>query len=158
MYTELGGKSMVAIGSDHGGFELKGEIVKYLKDKGYAVEDMGTFDGVCSSDYPDYGLAVAQAVSEGKYDKGIVICGTGLGISISANKVPGIRAALCTDSYMAKMSREHNDANVLALGARVVGVGLALDILQAWLDSEFLGGRHKIRVDKIMDIEKKFHK
>jgi ribose 5-phosphate isomerase B len=149
---------MIAIGSDHGGYELKSELIKYLKEKGYEVEDMGTFDGVCSSDYPDYGLAVAQSVSEGKFDKGIVICGTGLGISISANKVPGIRAALCTDAYMARMSREHNDANILALGARVVGVGLALDILQAWLDSNFLGGRHKTRVDKIMEIEKKFLK
>ncbi|MCR4437107.1 MAG: ribose 5-phosphate isomerase B [Clostridiales bacterium] len=146
---------MIAIGSDHGGFELKAAVVEHLKKKGYRVKDFGTCD--CSSvDYPDFGLAVAEAVKSGECEKGIVICGTGLGISIAANKVPGIRAALCTDSYMARMSREHNDANILALGGRVIGVGLALDIVDAWLKTEFLGGRHKARVDKITAIEKKY--
>lgn len=148
---------MIAIGSDHGGFELKAEIIKHLGEKGYSVEDLGTCD--CGSvDYPDYGQAVAEAVSSGKCEKGIIICGTGIGISIAANKVPGIRAALCTDSFMAKMAREHNDANILALGARVIGPGLALDIVDTWLTSEFQGGRHKIRVDKISAIEKKYFK
>jgi ribose 5-phosphate isomerase B len=146
---------MIAIGSDHGGFELKAEIIKHLKGKGLEVEDMGTCD--CSSvDYPDYGQAVAEAVTLGKAEKGIIICGTGIGISIAANKVPGIRAALCTDSYMARMAKEHNNANILALGARVVGEGLALDIVDAWLGSEFQGDRHQLRVNKISAIEKKY--
>ncbi len=149
---------MIGVGSDHAGYGLKVEIIKYLKENGYEVKDFGTFDGEKSVDYPDYGLAVAEAVKNGECDKGIIVCGTGLGISMSANKVPGIRAALCTDSYMAKMSREHNNANILALGSRVVGVGLALDIVETWLKSEFLGGRHKVRVDKICEIEKKYLK
>ena len=129
---------MIAIGSDHGGFELKAEILKHLKEKGYQVEDMGTCD--CNSvDYPDYGLIVAEAVSSGRCEKGIVICGTGIGISIAANKVPGIRAALCTDSFMSRMAKEHNNANIIALGARVIGPGLALDIVDTWLTSEFQG-------------------
>lgn len=148
---------MLAIGSDHGGYELKTEILKYLKEKGFEVKDFGTCD--CNSvDYADYGLAVAKAVKSAECEKGIIICGTGLGISISANKVPGIRAALCTDGYMAKMSREHNDANILALGARVVGVGLALDIIDIWLNTEFAGGRHKTRIDKIAQIEREYSK
>ena len=148
---------MIAIGSDHGGFDLKNEIVRFMSEKGFMVKDYGTYD--CSSvDYPDYGLAVAEAVKSEECDKGIVICGTGIGISISANKVPGIRAALCTDGYMARMSREHNDANILALGGRVIGVGLALEIVDIWLKTDFLGGRHKIRVDKISGIEKKYLK
>lgn len=149
---------MIAIGSDHAGFELKAEIMKYLKENGYDFKDFGTDSGCCSVDYPDFGLAVAEAVRNGSCDKGILVCGTGLGISISANKVPGIRAALCTDSFTAKMSREHNDANILALGARVVGTGLALDIVENWLKTEFLGGRHKTRVDKITGIEDKYLK
>ncbi|MCX7921035.1 MAG: ribose 5-phosphate isomerase B [Clostridia bacterium] len=148
---------MIAIGNDHAGYSLKAEVVKFLNEKGYEVKDLGVCD--CSSvDYPDYGLAVAEAVKSGECDKGIIICGTGIGISISANKVPGIRAALCTSSYEAKMSREHNDANILALGERVVGVGLALDIIDIWLKTEFAGGRHKARVDKISEIEKKYFK
>lgn len=149
---------MIAIGSDHGGYELKNEIIKFLTEKGFEYKDFGTCDGTCSVDYPDYGLTVAEAVKDGQCTRGIIICGTGLGISMSANKVPGIRAAVCTDTYMARMSREHNDANILALGARVVGSGLALDIVDIWLKSEFLGGRHKIRVDKISEIEKKYSK
>jgi len=148
---------MIAIGSDHAGYELKAEIIEYLKQNGYEVRDYGTCD--CNSvDYPDYGLAVAEAVKDGICEKGIIICGTGLGISIAANKVPGIRAAVCTDTYSARMSREHNDANILSLGARVVGAGLALDIVDVWLKSEFQGGKHKKRIDKIAAIEKKYSK
>jgi ribose 5-phosphate isomerase B len=146
---------MIAVGSDHAGYGLKSGIIKFLSENGYAYKDFGTCNDACSVDYPDFGLAVAEAVKSGEYEKGIIICGTGIGISISANKVAGIRAALCTDSYMAKMSREHNDANVLALGARVVGEGAALDIVDTWLKTDFLGGRHKTRVDKISEIEKK---
>jgi ribose 5-phosphate isomerase B len=148
---------MIAIGSDHGGYELKTEIVKYLKEKGLEIKDFGTCDAK-SVDYADFALPVAKAVIGGECEKGILICGTGLGISIAANKVPGIRAAVCTDSFMAKMSREHNDANILALGARVLGVGLALEIVETWLNSEFVGGRHKIRIDKISEIEKEYLK
>ena len=148
---------MIAIASDHGGYDLKTQIIKYLQEKGHAYKDFGTCD--CKSVvYPDYGLQVAEAVKNGECEKGIVICGTGLGISIAANKVPGIRAALCTDSFMARMSREHNDANVLALGGGVVGVELALDIVDAWMKAEFQGGRHKTRVDKITAIENKYLK
>ena len=148
---------MIAIGSDHAGYELKTEIIEFLKQKGYEIRDYGTCD--CNSvDYPDYGMAVAEAVKDGICEKGIVICGTGIGISIAANKVPGIRAAVCNDTYSARMSREHNDANILSLGARVVGLGLALDIVDVWLKSEFQGGKHKKRIDKIAAIEKKYNK
>lgn len=149
---------MIAIGSDHGGYNLKNEIKKFLTENGYQVKDYGTCDGSNSVDYPDYGLAVAEAVKNGECEKGIIVCGTGIGISMSANKVPGIRAALCTDCYMARMSREHNNANILALGERVIGTGSALDIVDTWLKSEFTGQRHKIRVDKISEIEKKYSK
>lgn len=148
---------MIAIGSDHAGYLLKADIIKYLKDKGLEVKDFGT-NGPESVDYPDFGQAVAEAVSSGECDKGIIICGTGIGISIAANKVPGIRAALCTDSYMAKMTRQHNDSNVLAIGERVIGPGVALDIIDTWLNTEFLGGRHQNRVSKITEIEKKYLK
>ncbi len=148
-------KKLIGIGSDHGGFNLKTEIIKFLKEKGYEVKDFGTYSTE-SVDYPDFGQAVTEAVSEGECDKGIVICGTGIGISIAANKVKGIRAALCTDTYMARMSREHNNANILALGERVVGIGAALDIVETWLDTEFAGGRHQLRLDKIAQIEEKY--
>jgi ribose 5-phosphate isomerase B len=147
----------IAIGSDHAGYKLKEEIVKFLKANNYEVVDFGTCDSK-SVDYPDYGLIVAEAVKNGECEKGIVICGTGLGISISANKVPGIRAALCTNSFMAKMSREHNNANVLALGERIVGLDLAIDIVDTWLKTEFLGDRHQKRLDKIEAIEKKYNR
>ncbi|OGO81122.1 MAG: ribose 5-phosphate isomerase B [Clostridiales bacterium GWC2_40_7] len=149
---------MIAIGSDHGGYDLKMEIISYLNSQGLECKDFGSCNGKESVDYPDYGKTVAEAVSSGEFEKGIIICGTGLGISITANKVPGIRAALCTDSYMARMSREHNDANVLALGGRVVGPGLALDIVETWLNTPFAGGRHKTRVDKISAVETKYLK
>lgn len=147
----------VAIGNDHAGYELKGEIVKILQNNNYEVVDFGTCDSK-SVDYPDYGLQVAEAVKNGDCDKGIIICGTGIGISVSANKVPGIRAALCTNSFMARLSREHNNANVLALGARIVGLDLAIDIVETWLKTEFLGDRHQRRLDKIEDIEKKYRR
>lgn len=147
---------MIAIASDHAGFNLKMEIMKHLDEKGISYEDLGTHDCTTSVDYPDYGELVAEAVSRGTHERGIVICGTGIGISIAANKVPGIRAALCMDSYMARMSREHNDSNVLALGARVIGTGLAIDIVDTWLSTSFSGGRHQRRVDKFSNIEKKY--
>lgn len=143
----------IALGSDHGGYLLKEEIKNWLAEKGLEFKDCGTYSAD-SCDYPDIGLAVGKAVSSGEYDKGIVICGTGIGISISANKVRGIRAALCHDTFSARMSREHNDANILALGERVIGRGLALDIVEVWLKSSFAGGRHQRRVEKIVGIEK----
>jgi ribose 5-phosphate isomerase B len=149
---------MLAIASDHAGYDLKREIIGHLKEINVPFEDFGTCDCTTSVDYPDFGLKVAEAVASGTHDRGIIICGTGIGISIAANKVPGIRAAVCTDTYMARMSREHNDANVLALGARVLGVGLAVDIVDAWLNASFPGGRHKRRVDKFTEIEKKYSK
>lgn len=147
---------MVAIASDHAGYDLKSEILKHFEEKGIPFKDLGTCDCSTSVDYNDYGQLVAEAVSSGSYEYGIIICGTGIGISITANKVPGIRAALCTDSYMAKMSREHNNANVLALGARVIGAGVAIDIVDTWLGASFLGGRHQRRVDKFTDVENKY--
>ena len=142
----------IAVGSDHGGFQLKEIIREWLLEKGYEVADKGTYDEK-SCDYPDYGKAVALDVAGGLADQGILVCGTGIGISISANKVDGIRAALCGDTFSARMCRLHNDANILALGQRVTGAGLALDIVEAFLDTGFEGGRHKARVDKIMQIE-----
>jgi len=138
----------IAIGSDHAGFPLKQVVKSWLEEHGYEVDDLGTYD-TKSVDYPDYAAAVAHAVAEGKADRGILICGTGIGMSISANKVPGIRAALCTDAYTARMSRRHNDANVLCMGARVIGPGVAESIVEAWLSEEFEGGRHARRVGKI---------
>jgi ribose 5-phosphate isomerase B len=146
---------MIAIGSDHAGYLLKADIIKFLESKGFEVKDFGT-NGPESVDYPDYGRAVAESVAGNECEKGILICGTGIGISIAANKVPGVRAALCTDSYMAKMCKQHNDANIIAIGERVVGPGLALDIIETWLETEFLGGRHQNRLNKISDIEKKY--
>ncbi len=142
----------IGIGSDHGGYDLKEVVKEYLESKGIEVLDYGT-DSEESVDYPDYGKVVGESVVSGECDRGIVICGTGIGISIAANKVNGVRCALCGDTYSAKMSRAHNNANVIALGARVIGVGLALDIVEAWLDTEFEAGRHERRVNKIMDIE-----
>ena len=143
---------MIAIGSDHGGFELKQAIMKYLEEKGLAYKDFGTYT-TDSCDYPVYGEAVAKAVAAGECDKGIVICGTGIGISIAANKVKGVRAALCGDCYSAEFTRRHNDANVLALGARVLGEGLALKIVETFLSTEFEGGRHARRVALLHEIE-----
>jgi ribose 5-phosphate isomerase B len=142
----------IVLASDHGGFELKEEIKKHLIKKGYDIIDMGV-NYTQSVDYPDYGKRAALMVADKEADRGIIICGTGIGISIAANKVKGIRCALCTNEYMAKMSRMHNNANMLALGGRVVGRGLALDIVDAWFSAEFEGGRHENRINKIRDIE-----
>lgn len=140
---------MIAIGSDHGGFQLKQEIMEHLEKRGESFRDFGTFTEE-SCDYPDYGKAVAHAVASGEYQTGIIICGTGIGISITANKVPGIRAALCGDCFSAEATRLHNDANILALGARVVGPGLALKIVDTFLDTPFSGEeRHRRRIEKI---------
>jgi ribose 5-phosphate isomerase B len=147
----------IALGSDHAGLKLKKEIMKHLEGKDIEFKDFGT-NTEESCDYPDYAKEVANQVANKNYDLGILICGTGIGISIAANKVPGIRAALCSDTFSAHSAREHNNANILALGERVVGVGLALDIVDTFLSSEFQGGRHKRRVDKISDIENSFHK
>ena len=143
---------MIAIGSDHGGFELKQEIMAHLKKRGLEYRDFGTYTPD-SCDYPVYGRAVAQAVASGEYERGILICGTGIGISISANKIHGVRAALCGDCFSAEMTRRHNDANIVALGARVVGPGLALKIVDTFLDTEFEGGRHERRVQQMMALE-----
>lgn len=143
---------MYAIGSDHGGYALKQEIMKHLSERGIAYRDYGTYSEE-SCDYPDYGEAVGRAVASGECERGIVVCGTGIGISIAANKVHGVRCALCGDCFSAQMAREHNDANVLALGARVLGAGLALKIVDTFLDSAFAGGRHERRVAKLMAIE-----
>ncbi len=143
---------MYAIGSDHGGYALKQEIMKHLSERGIAYRDYGTYSEE-SCDYPDYGEAVGRAVASGECERGIVVCGTGIGISIAANKVRGVRCALCGDCFSAQMAREHNDANVLALGARVLGAGLALKIVDTFLDSAFSGGRHERRVAKLMAIE-----
>ncbi|MFW6022019.1 MAG: ribose 5-phosphate isomerase B [Halanaerobiaceae bacterium] len=143
----------IAIGSDHAGYDLKKEIIDYLEEAGYKYKDMGT-DNSQSVDYPDYGYKVANAVSGGEYDKGILICGTGIGMSIAANKVDGIRAALCHDVFSARLTRKHNNSNVLAMGARVIGNGLALEIAKTWIGEDFDGGRHQRRIDKITDIER----
>lgn len=143
----------IAIGSDHGGLELKENIKNYLKEEGYDYLDLGT-DSDESVDYPEYGYKVSKAVNSGECDLGIVCCGTGIGISISANKVKGIRCALCSDCYSARMAREHNNANVLALGGRVVGKDLAKEIVNTFLNGKFQGGRHERRVNKITNIEK----
>lgn len=147
----------LAIGSDHGGFNLKEEIKKHLEEKGIEYLDFGT-DSMESVDYPEFGEKVAEAVVSGKCDLGIVCCGTGIGISISANKVPGVRCAVVSDTFSAEMSRAHNNANILALGERVIGVGLALKIVDIWLNTKFDGGRHERRVTKIMEIEERYKK
>ncbi len=140
---------MIAIGSDHGGFELKDLIIRHLEEQGVDVNDMGCYDK-SSCDYPVYGRAVAKAVADGSCEKGIVICTTGIGISITANKVKGIRAALCADTLSAKLTRLHNDANVLALGAGIVGPNLAVEIVDTFLNTDFSGEeRHQRRIDGI---------
>jgi len=145
---------MIAIGSDHGGYELRQEIMKHLSELGLEYKDFGTYT-TDSCDYPTYGEAVARAVASGECDKGILVCGTGIGISIAANKVKGVRAALCGDCYSAEYTRLHNDANIVALGARTTGAGLALKIVDTFLSTEFEGGRHARRVAMIADIEEK---
>lgn len=143
-------KETIALGSDHGGYALKQEIKKYLDEQGIAYKDYGCHDGE-ACDYPVYGKAVAKAIVDGECDKGILICGTGIGISITANKVKGIRAALCHDTFSAQATREHNDANILAMGARVVGPGLALKIVETFLNTEF--SQNERHINRIRQIE-----
>ncbi|WP_096185881.1 ribose 5-phosphate isomerase B [Evansella halocellulosilytica] len=142
----------VAIGSDHGGYNLKEEIKSLLNDMNIDYVDIGC-DCSDSVDYPDYGIPVAEKVAAGEVDRGIVICGTGIGMSIAANKVKGVRCALVHDLFTAKVTREHNDTNVLAMGERVIGPGLATEIARVWLSTEFEGGRHETRVNKITQYE-----
>ena len=142
----------IAIGSDHGGYDLKEQVKTWLQEMGHEVEDFGCH-GKESCDYPDFGAAAAQAVASGQCEKGVVICTTGIGISMTANKVKGIRCALCGDPWSAEMTRRHNDANMLAMGAGVVGPQLARQILEAFLTHDFEGGRHQRRVDKLMALE-----
>ena len=140
---------MLAIACDHAAVEFKQEIIAHLKKRGIACKDFGAFDAD-SVDYPDYACPVAEGVASGAFEKGILICGTGIGMSIAANKVAGIRCALCSDTFSARATREHNDANVLALGARVLGIGLALDIVDIFVDTPFSNDeRHIRRIDKI---------
>ncbi len=143
---------MIAVASDHAGLPLKREISALLEERGLEYKDFGTFTPE-SCDYPDFGELAARAVASGECDRGLLFCGTGIGISLAANKVHGIRCAVCSEPFTARMSRLHNDANMLALGARVLGVDLAKLIVNTWLDTEFEGGRHQRRVDKIMAIE-----
>ena len=145
---------MIAIGCDHGGFALKKEIMKYLDEQKLEYKDFGTYSEE-SCDYPVYGEAVARAVASGECEKGLLFCGTGIGISLCANKVHGIRAVVCSDCFSAEMSRKHNNANILSLGGRVVGAGLAQKIVEIFLNTEFEGGRHERRVNMMMDIENK---
>ncbi len=141
----------IALGADHGGFELKEKVKTHLIKNGYEVLDLGT-NSCDSVDYPEFGHAVGNVVAEKKAEFGIVICGTGIGISIAANKVAGIRAALCTNTTMARLTREHNNANILAMGGRIIGDVLALEMVDVFLTTEFQGGRHEKRIDKIETI------
>lgn len=143
---------MIALGCDHGGFALKQSVKKYLDEKGLAYQDYGTYTEE-SCDYPVYGEAVAKAIVNGECDRGIIICGTGIGISIAANKVKGIRAAVCHNEFTAQMAREHNNAQILSMGARVLEEDLALRMVEIFLNTEFAGGRHENRVNKLMEIE-----
>ncbi len=145
-------KLKIAFGSDHVGLELKPTIMEYIKSLGYEVYDFGTKDTE-RTDYPIYGQKVGEAVANGDFDLGIVICGTGVGISLAANKVKGIRACVCSDCYSAKLSRMHNNTNVLAFGSRVVGSELAKMIVRSWLDAKYIGGRHERRVEELTAIE-----
>lgn len=142
----------IGIGNDHSAVEMKQEVVKFLKDLGYEVVNYGT-DSTESCNYPEYGEKVARAVVAKEVDLGILICGTGVGISLAANKVKGIRAVVCSEPYSARLSKQHNNTNILAFGARVVGIELAKMIIEEWLNAEFEGGRHQERVNMIMDIE-----
>ncbi len=146
---------VVALGADHGGFDMKETLKAYLQELGYAVKDCGTFSSE-SVDYPDFAYAVAKLVSEGQAWRGIVVDGAGIGSCMAANKVPGVRASMCYDVSTAVNAREHNDANVLTLGGRLIGDNLAREIVKTWLETKFAGGRHERRVNKIMDVEKRF--
>jgi len=147
-------EKVVAVGADHAGFLLKEDLKAYLKEQGYEVLDLGT-GSLESVDYPDFAGRVAGAVASGEVPWGLLVCGTGIGMAIAANKVPGVRAACCADPFSARMARAHNDANVLAMGGRVVGPGLAREILKAWLESRFEGGHHARRTAKIRALEER---
>ena len=144
---------MIALGCDHGGFALMKDVIAYLDENGLAYKNFGTFSEE-SCDYPAIAETVSHAVTSGAFDKGVLICGTGLGMSMAANKIAGIRAALCADTYSAEMTRHHNDANILVLGGRVIGCGLAVSILNMFLATPFDGGRHARRIAMINDLEK----
>lgn len=144
----------IGIGNDHAAVDMKNEVIEYLEGKGLEVVNYGT-DTTQSCNYPEYGETVGRAVASGEVDLGILICGTGVGISLAANKVKGVRAVVCSEPYSARLSRQHNNTNILAFGARVVGIELAKMIIDEWLNAEFMGGRHQTRVDMIMDIENK---
>jgi ribose 5-phosphate isomerase B len=144
----------IAIGCDHAALELKAELIKHLAQSGIECQDFGTYTPD-SCNYPDYAEKVCDAINEGKADLGILVCGTGIGMSMAANKCKGIRAACCTDTFSARFTRLHNDANVLCMGARVIGAGLACDIADIFVNTEFEGGRHQKRVDMIMALENK---
>jgi ribose 5-phosphate isomerase B len=146
--------STIALGADHAGYELKEALKGWLINHGLQVLDLGTHS-TQSVDYPDYAALVGESVADHKVECGLLVCGTGIGMAMAANKVPGVRAALCGDLYTARLSREHNDANVLVLGGRLLGADMAADILQAWLETDFAGGRHARRVEKIADIERR---
>ena len=148
----------IGLASDHGGYNLKSEIIKHLKEKGIECIDFGPDNSLESVDYPIFGEKVANAVISKAVDYGIVCCGTGIGISLAANKVPGIRCAVVSDTFSAKMSKAHNNSNMLSLGERVLGKGLALEIVEAWLNTEFEGDRHLRRVNLLSEIEKKYNK
>ncbi|MDR2502152.1 MAG: ribose 5-phosphate isomerase B [Oscillospiraceae bacterium] len=143
---------MIALGCDHGGLALLDDITQYLSSKGFEFRSFGTYSEA-SCDYPEFAAKAACAVASGECDRGILVCGTGIGMSIAANKIRGVRAALCADCYSAEMTRRHNDANILCLGARVLGLGLALKITETFLNTEFEGGRHARRVDMIAALE-----
>ena len=147
----------LALGFDHAGVKLKSALIEFLNDNGYEYKDFGTYTED-SCNYAEYGATVAEAVASGEYDRGILICGTGIGMSIVANKVPGIRCAHCQDVFSAKATRQHNDSNVLAFGERVVAKELALEIVKTFLETEFEGGRHVARIAKITEIERKYSK
>ena len=155
--TAAASEKAIAVGADHGGYELKEMLKGYLGELGYAVVDCGT-DGPSSVDYPDFAFAVAQLVAQGRAWRGIVVDGAGIGSCMAANKVPGVRAAMCYDQATAANSREHNGANVLTLGAGLIGANLARQIVKTWLETPFGGGRHERRVNKIMEIEQRFFK
>lgn len=147
----------ICMASDHGSFELKNVILKYLQSKGYNIIDLGT-DSPDSVDYPDFALKAVNSIINKECSRGIIMCGTGIGISISANRFPGIRAALCWDSLTAKLSRQHNNSNILAMGGRLIGIELAKDIVDTWLTTDFDGGRHERRINKIDEIAKQYWK
>jgi ribose 5-phosphate isomerase B len=142
----------IALASDHGGFDLKESVIAHLLNTGWEVDDLGPHSGD-SVDYPDYGIKLAEAVAEKRVQRGIVICGTGIGMSIVVNRYPGIRGTLCSDLFTAKLCREHNDSNILIMGGRVIGKGLAAEIVNTWLNTPFEGGRHQRRLDKINQID-----